>query len=270
MQLERLVSPPQIEMIGKTVVIATMFELHCAFCCVVRECAKCVWEQSSLACNEYRSVVQPARFSCEPMLYCATDKRSLCDSQMKVPKQLFVRPLASAHTLVQQPAYPSRTPAGQFWTAGGQHPREPLTLIQQAAGPPASALALPQANSTALLAAKIGKLQGAEFDAAAVLHDPEVQRRVTSAAAVAANVPHDAVLFHDLQPLDEVAVPVEAPKLVQKQLHPAWVAKRHLKPELSDLWTAEERHKPVITTAVAGSHINMSRSRIADCLLRFC
>jgi len=103
-----------------------------------------------------------------------------------------------------------------------------------------------------------------------LLQDPEVQRRVTHAAAVAANVPHDAVLFHDLQPLDEVAVPVEAPKLVQKQLHPAWVAKRHLKPELTDLWTAEERHKPVITTAVAGSHIRMSRSRVADCLLRFC
>ena len=39
-----------IEMIAKTVVIATMLELHCACCCVVRECAKCVWEQSSLAC----------------------------------------------------------------------------------------------------------------------------------------------------------------------------------------------------------------------------
>lgn len=204
------------------------------------------------------------------MLYCATDRRSLFVSQMKVPKQLFVRPLASADTLVQQPAYPSRTPAGQFWTAGGQHPREPLTQIQQALGPPASALAQPQANSTALLAAKIEKLQGAEFDAAAVLQDPEVQRRVTSAAAVAANVPHDAVLFHDLQPLDEVAVPAEAPKLVQKQLHPAWVAKRHLKPELSDLWTAEERHKPIITTAVSHSHVKMSRRRVADCLLRFC
>lgn len=189
---------------------------------------------------------------------------------MKVSKQLFVRPLASAEALVEQPAYPSRTPAGQFWTAGGQHPREPLTQIQQAARPPASAIAQPQANSTALLAAKIDKLQGAEFDAAAVLQDPEVQRRVTNAAAVAANVPHDAVLYHDLQPLAEVAVPVEAPKLVQKQLHPAWVAKRHLKPELYDLWTAEERHKPIITTAVARSHVRMSRSRVADCLLRFC
>ncbi|KAL0018099.1 hypothetical protein WJX77_003543 [Trebouxia sp. C0004] len=176
-------------------------------------------------------------------------------TKMKVPKQLFVRPLASAEALVEQPAYPSRTPAGQFWTAGGQHPREPLTQIQQAAGPPASALAQPQVNSTALLAAKIDKLQGAEFDTAAVQQDPEVQRRVTSAAAVAANVPHDAVLFHDLQPLNEVAVPVEAPKIVQKQLHPAWVAKRHLKPELSDLWTAEERHKPIITTAVSRSHV---------------
>lgn len=86
---------------------------------------------------------------------------------MRVPKQLFVRPLASAEALVEQPAYPSRTPAGQFWTAGGQHPREPLTQIQQAAGPPASALAQPQANSTALLAAKVDKLQGAVFDAAA-------------------------------------------------------------------------------------------------------
>ena len=214
--------------------------------------------------------VQPARLSWEPMLYYVTDRRFLCDSQMKVPKQLFVRPLASAHTLVEQPAYPSCTPAGQFWTAGGQHPREPLAQIQQAAGPPTLALAQPQANSTALLVAKIDKLQGAEFDAAAVLQDPEVQRRVINAAAVAANVPHDAVLFHDLQPLDKVAVPIEAPKLVQKQLHPAWVAKRHLKPELSDLWTAEERHKPAITTAVAESHIRMSRSRVADCLLRFC
>jgi len=66
-----------IEMIGKTWVIATMLGLHCACYCVVSECAKCVLEQSILACNEYRSFVQPARFSCEPVLYCATDKRFL-------------------------------------------------------------------------------------------------------------------------------------------------------------------------------------------------
>ncbi len=268
MQLRRLQfhSHSLIEAIGTVLVVATLLETLTITALSVNV-QHVFWNSQTW---HVVSIDQRARLRCEPMLYCVTNRRSLCDSQMKVPKQLFVRPLASAEALVEQPTYPSRTPAGQFWTAGGQHPREPLTQIQQAAGPPAAALAQPQANSTALLAAKIDKLQGADFDAAAVLQDPKVQRRVTSAAAVAANVPHDAVLFHDLQPLDEVAVPVEAPKLVQKQLHPAWVAKRHLKPELSDLWTAEERHKPIITTAVSHSHVKMSRRRVADCLLRFC
>ena len=190
--------------------------------------------------------------------------------QLKVPHQLHVRPLASAQALVEQAPFPSRTPAGQFWTAGGQHPREPLSHIQQTAGPPTSALIQPQAKSTALLAAKIDRLQQEEFDAAAVLQDPQVQRRVATAAAVAANVPHDALVYHGLQSLDEVAVPFVAPKLVQKQLHPAWVAKRHLKPEMSDLWTPEERHRPVITTNVVRSHVTLSRGRVADSVLQFC
>lgn len=187
-----------------------------------------------------------------------------------MPQQLQVRPLASAQALAEQPAYCSRTAAGKFWTAGGQHPGEPLSRIHQAAGPPASSLAQPQANSTALLAAKIDKIQGAEFDAAAALSNPEVQRRVSSAAAVAANVPRDALVYHGLQPLDEIAAPAEAYKLVQKQLHPAWVAKRHLKPELSDLWKADEQHKPIITTRVARSHVKVSRDSVAESLLRFC
>lgn len=171
--------------------------------------------------------------------------------------------------LVEQPAFPSRTPSGQFWTAGGQHPREPFSQMQHTAGPPASSLVQPQGHSTALLAAKIDRLQGAKFDAAAVLQDPDVQKRVTAAAAVAANVPRDVLLFHGLQPLDEVVVPIAAPKLVQKQLHHAWVAKRHLKPELSDLWSAEERHKPVIDTAVVHHHVAFCRDKVLQSLLRF-
>ncbi|KAL0021242.1 hypothetical protein WJX79_008233 [Trebouxia sp. C0005] len=56
--------------------------------------------------------------------------------QMEVPQKLYVRQLASAD--VQQPAFSSRTSAGQFWTAGRQDHREPL-----------------------------------QFDAAAVLHDAQ-------------------------------------------------------------------------------------------------
>ena len=189
--------------------------------------------------------------------------------QMKVPQQLYVRPLASADALVQQPAFPSRTSAGQYWTAGGQHHREPLKVVQSAECAPATTLVQPQANSTALLAAKIDRLQAQQFDTVAVLHDPEVQKRVATAAAVAANVPRDAQLYQGLQSLDEVAVPVEAPKLVPKQLHPAWVAKRHLKPELSDLWTADEWHKPIITTDVIPCYVKLSRDSIAASLLRF-
>lgn len=189
--------------------------------------------------------------------------------QMKVPRQLYVRPLASADAVLQQPAFSSHTTAGQYWTAGGQHHLQPLKLIQPTAAAPATTLVQPQANSTVLLAAKIDRLRGQQFDAVAVLHDPEVQKRVTTAAAVAANVPRDAQLYQGLQSLDEVVVPVEAPKLVPKQLHPAWVTKRNLKPELSDLWTAEERHKPTITTEVMSCHIRLSRDSVARSLLRF-
>ena len=190
--------------------------------------------------------------------------------QMKVPRQLYVRPLASADTLVEQPTFHSRTTASQYWTAGGQHPREPLCGIQPTAAAPVTALVQPQANSSALLAAKLDRLQAEQFDAAAVLQDPDVQKRVASAAAVAANVPRDAHLYHGLQSLHEVAVPVDAPKLVPKQLHPAWVAKQHLKPELADLWTAKEQYRAVLTTAVVPRHVTLSRDRVAESLLRFC
>lgn len=189
---------------------------------------------------------------------------------MKVPKQLYVRPLAPADQLTDQPAFHSRTAAGQFWTAGGQHPRSPLCDLQPTAAAPVPALAQPQANSSALLAAKIDRLQGEEFDAAAVLQDPHVQKRVASAAAVAANVPRDAHLYHGLQSLHEVVVPMQAPKLVPKQLHPAWVAKQHLKPELADLWTAQEQYRAVLTTKVLPRHVKLSRERVAESLLRFC
>ena len=190
--------------------------------------------------------------------------------QMKVPLQLYVRPLASADTLVEQTAFHSRTTAGQYWTAGGQYPREPDCGIQPTAAAPATALVQPQANSSALLAAKIDRLQAEQFDAAAVLQDPDVQKRVAVAAAVAANVPRDAHLYQGLQSLREVIVPEEAPKLVPKQLHPAWVAKQHLKPELADLWTAKEQYKAVLTTAVVPRHVKLSRDCIAESLLRFC
>ena len=190
--------------------------------------------------------------------------------QMKMPRQLYVRPLASAGTLVEQPAFHSRTTAGQYWTAGGQHTREPLSGIQPTAAAPLTELVQPQANSSALLAAKIDRLQAEQFDAAAVLQDPNVQKRVASAAAVAANVPRDAHLYHGLQSLREVVIPEDAPKLVPKQLHPAWVAKLHLKPELADLWTAKEQYRAVVTTAVVPRHVRLSRDCVAESFLRFC
>ena len=191
--------------------------------------------------------------------------------QMKVPQQLYVRPLASADKLVEQPSFDSRTIAGRYWTAGGTHPRDRLCNIQPtAAAVSVTTLVQLQANSSALLASKIDRLQGEQFDAAAVLQDPEVQKRVAAAAAVAANVPRDAHLYHGLQSLHEVAVPVEAPKLVSKQLHPAWVAKQHLRPELADLWTVKEQYKAVLTTDVVPRHVRFSREQVAESLLRFC
>ncbi len=85
---------------------------------------------------------------------------------------------------------------------------------------------------------------------------------------MAANALRDAALYHGLQP--QHMVPVEAPRLVQKQLNPGSVAKHQLKVELSELWTAEQQHKPVTTTAVAESHVKMSRSKVAGPLLRSC
>lgn len=93
---------------------------------------------------------------------------------MQVPQQLYVRPVASAVALVQQPAFFSRTSAGQNWTAGMLHHLQPLKVIQGCftAGAPTTTLLQPQANSTARLAAKIDMLQGQQCDAVAVLHDP--------------------------------------------------------------------------------------------------
>lgn len=188
---------------------------------------------------------------------------------MKVPRQLYVRPFAPADLLVEQPTFHSRTTGGQYWAAGGQHPRAPLHSIQPSANAmPVTALQQPTPNSSALLAAKIDRLQAEQFDATAVLQDPGVQKRVASAAAVAANVPRDVQVYQGLQSLHEVAVPVEAPKLVQKQLHPAWVAKRHLKPELGDLWSAQEQHRAVLTTCVVPRHVRFSRNQVAASLLR--
>ena len=186
---------------------------------------------------------------------------------MKVPLPLKVPPLASAQALLSQPAHPSHTPAGQFWTAGGQYPRNPLSAIQLAGAPAASALAQPAANSTALLAAKIEQAQEQTFDADAVLQDPAVQQRVNAAAAVAANVPMNAVLYHGLEPVNQPLVPSEGARLVPKQLHPAWVAKRHMKPELQDLWQAGEQHVAVLSTGISQHHINLSRTRIATHVL---
>ena len=191
----------------------------------------------------------------------------LPDLQMKVPRQLYVRPLASAEALIQQPAYPSRTPAGQCWAAGGQHPRSPLKQMQEPMQPAASALEQPQGNSIALLAAKIDKLKGQEFDGIQVLQDATVQRRITAAAAVAANVPCDVVLYHNLQHLDTSPVPTSAPKLVQKQLHPSWVAKQNLKPEMADLWNAKERHQPVVTVGCLQPRVAFSNRRVAQSML---
>ena len=222
----------------------------------------------SMPCAAENAMLLQSRPHCFSKAFYIHNYVMVC-LQIKVPQQLYVRPLASADALVQQPPFFSHTSAGQNWTAGGQHHLQPLKVIQPTAAAPATTLVHPQANSTALLAAKIDRLLGQQFDAAAVLHDPDVQRRVTTAAAVAANVPRDAQLYQGLQSLDEVVVPVEAPKLVAKQLHPAWVAKRQLKPDLSDLWTAEERHKPTITTDIVPCHIKLSRDSVARSLLRF-
>lgn len=189
--------------------------------------------------------------------------------QMKVRLPLKVRPLGSADALLSQPAHRSHIPPGQCGAAGGQHPCHcTINLKTAAAASPASALAQPCANSASLLVAKIEQMQGQAFDADAVLQNSDVQQRVNAAAAVAANVPLNAVLYHNLEPVDEPQVPVESARLVTKQLHPAWVAKRHMKPALQDLWKIEEQHAAVLTTNVAQHHVRLSRKHVADALLQ--
>ena len=188
--------------------------------------------------------------------------------QMKVPLALKVRPLASADALLSQPAHGSHTPAGQCWAAGGQHPRQNTTLPQTTAAAATSALAQPSANSTFLLAAKIEQMQSQKFDADCILQNPDVQQRVNAAAAVAANVPLGAMLYHNLEPVDDAQGPIEGARLVSKQLHPAWRAKRHMKPSLQDLWRVSEQHVAVLSTDVAQHHVRLSRKYVANELLQ--
>ena len=111
-------------------------------------------------------------------------------------------------------------------------------------------------------------MQEQVFDAAAVLQDPDVQQRVSAAAASAANVPENAVLYHDLQPVDDADVSVEGARLVSKQLHPAWVAKRNLKPELRDLWRVEEQHVAALSTTLGQGHVHFCRKNVAHNMLQ--
>lgn len=204
------------------------------------------------------------------LAYIAFSQPSCASMQMKVPLSLKVRPLASAEALLAQPAHPSHTPAGLYWSAGGQHTWQPSTSVQHttvAAAALGSALAQPAANATDLLKAKLKQVQRQSFNANAVMQDPETQQKVNAAAAVAANVPIDAVLYHGLEPVDSISVACEGARLVPKQLHPAWVAKRHMRPELEDLWRAEEQHVAVLTTGTLQRHIQFSRRGIAQGML---
>ena len=142
------------------------------------------------------------------------------------------------------------------------------TLPQTTAAAATSALAQPSANSTSLLAAKIDQMERQAFDADAALQDSDVQQRANAAAAVAANVPLNAVLYHNLEPVDDAQGPIEGARLVSKQLHPAWVAKRHMKPSLQDLWRVSEQHVAVLSTDVAQHHVRLSRKYVANELLQ--
>ena len=59
-------------------------------------------------------------------------------------------------------------------------------------------------------------------------------------------------------------MPTKAARLVPKQLHPAWLARRNLKPAISDLWRPERQIKGVTTTAKAQQHIKFDRHRLAE------
>lgn len=190
--------------------------------------------------------------------------------QMKVPLVLKVRPLASADELLAQPAHCSHSSAGQYWTAGGQHTRQPLKPMQAAqklATAATAALAKPAANATTLLETRIQQVQEQAFDAEAVMQHPDVQQRVHITAAVATDVPFGAVLYHGLQPIDNPDLPCGGVRLVPKQLHPAWVAKRHMKPELHDLWKATEQHVAVLDTERRHHHVKFSRKSVAGSML---
>lgn len=189
---------------------------------------------------------------------------------MKIPLALKVRPLASADELLAQPAHCSHSSAGQYWTAGGQHTRQPLKPMQaaQASATTATvALAKPAANATSLLKTRIRQVQEQCFDAEAIMQHPNVQQRVHTAAAVATDVPFGAVLYHGLQHVDNPDLPCEGVRLVPKQLHPAWVAKRHMKPELHDLWKATEQHVAILDTGTRHHHVKFSRKSVARSIL---
>ena len=85
-----------------------------------------------------------------------------------------------------------------------------------------------------------------------------------AAASAAVDVPAGHSLYGQLPPVEDGTAPTEAARLVPKQLHPAWLARRNLKPAMSDLWRPERQIKGVITTAKAQQHIKFDRHKLAE------
>eukprot|EP00899_Mesostigma_viride_P008075 jgi/Mesvir1/17269/Mv07677-RA.1 len=83
--------------------------------------------------------------------------------------------------------------------------------------------------------------------------DAALWAREAAQAIAAAQVPVDLApsehRYSGLVPLEEdAAAPMEVPRLVGKQLHPAWVAGRELCPSFSDLWDPAEHEPEVAST----------------------
>ncbi len=83
-------------------------------------------------------------------------------------------------------------------------------------------------------------------------------------AAVGATVPLHEQRYSNLATLQDVGTPCGAPRLVPKQLHPGWVAKKSLKPALSDLWLPDQQSVRVLDTRPVVHHKTFCRRALAQ------
>ena len=96
-------------------------------------------------------------------------------------------------------------------------------------------LGAPAVNSTAAVRAALEAARLAEFDAAAAEQDAAGTASVLAEAARAVNVDPRYRAYRGLRSVEDVRLP--PPKVVRRQVDPAWLAKQALRPTARDFFT---------------------------------